>query len=616
MKNLFFIISLLSSVYSFGQCNEYYINELISGPTERFFGSGSPIRFCPKEKGVVLNGYIYDTYQWEGISTQYITLTKDGGIAGNLVLSLKEKTLLVSVFGSPGDQLYSLSFDKLEYESFLKENKNREETRDKKLKAIIEENLQKNEYFKAYNLYNQIKIKDNSLESRVMQKWVPFSDSINNEYETYKLEFERISEIKKLEYSNDRISFLNKESNNIEKQNKTFDGIDVTVINQDLYIEFRDKFCYFNKEKDKYVFYPLGINSNYNSSKFVETYNNLTLKYINSEKFEKELPVIIADYTFDNTTQFDTFYIVNKFEIDFYVIPFNYSSELNDFYEIISLQEGKTFFQSNYPILKITLDNIFNLRDRVVREARENEKIDIPKENFKYFPVKPYFATINVNDKEKDELLLSLKLISKIKEMYDYHQCDSIIIVSGNSQSQEYSFCKNINNISKISKTIYLRPESSNNDNQNQVYIFPLKKGLVELIKKPKYPDDKIAQQKYNSFKKYLKLYNSSAQTEEILINENSGLGPDIILKTFSKKDLEKMATWNEKDIKWQLNKSHMLYKKLTLLPNGDKTDTYGNFTNPNPDIFISKDNLSIVVFKLYNSRDTRCPNYSYIETK
>ncbi len=134
MKKIIFIFSLLSSVYSFGQCNEYYINELISGPTERFFGSGSPIRFCPKEKGVVLNGYIYDTYQWEGISTQYITLTKDGGIAGNLVLSLKEKTLLVSVFGSPGDQLYSLSFDQNEYQKWLDNKPFRDQEKAEKMK--------------------------------------------------------------------------------------------------------------------------------------------------------------------------------------------------------------------------------------------------------------------------------------------------------------------------------------------------------------------------------------------------------------------------------------------------------------------------------------------------
>ena len=108
MKNLFFIITLLSSVYLFGQCDEYYINELVSGPEDRYFPTGSEIRFCPKLKGVSLNGYTIDVSQWTGITTQYLTLTKNGGITGNLVLSLDEKTLKVNFIGSPGIQLYSI----------------------------------------------------------------------------------------------------------------------------------------------------------------------------------------------------------------------------------------------------------------------------------------------------------------------------------------------------------------------------------------------------------------------------------------------------------------------------------------------------------------------------
>jgi hypothetical protein len=101
MKKIIFLLSLLSSVYTFGQCDEYYINELISGPEERQFPSGGEMRFCPELKGVSLNDYTFDVSQWTGISTQYLTLTKNGGIAGNLVLSLNERTLKVNFIGSP-----------------------------------------------------------------------------------------------------------------------------------------------------------------------------------------------------------------------------------------------------------------------------------------------------------------------------------------------------------------------------------------------------------------------------------------------------------------------------------------------------------------------------------
>ena len=88
----FLLIFCISSTMTiFGQCDEYYINELISGGDEQcYFPQGSPVRFCPRLKGIAINGTSFDVMQWDGISTQYLTLTKNGGIAGTLVLKLNE----------------------------------------------------------------------------------------------------------------------------------------------------------------------------------------------------------------------------------------------------------------------------------------------------------------------------------------------------------------------------------------------------------------------------------------------------------------------------------------------------------------------------------------------
>ncbi len=68
MKTIFMLI--ISIQFAYGQCDEYYLNELILGSDEKcYFSNGSPIRFCPSLRGVSIDGNTFDTYQWDGIST-------------------------------------------------------------------------------------------------------------------------------------------------------------------------------------------------------------------------------------------------------------------------------------------------------------------------------------------------------------------------------------------------------------------------------------------------------------------------------------------------------------------------------------------------------------------
>jgi len=158
MKKIIFLLSLLSSVYTFGQCDEYYINELISGPEERQFPSGGEMRFCPELKGVSLNDYTFDVSQWTGISTQYLTLTKNGGIAGNLVLSLNERTLKVNFIGSPGVQVYSIFLTKKELNEVKKK-------KDDLTIQSIDSCMSINEFEKARDFYSNLYEKANYTHS-------------------------------------------------------------------------------------------------------------------------------------------------------------------------------------------------------------------------------------------------------------------------------------------------------------------------------------------------------------------------------------------------------------------------------------------------------------------
>jgi hypothetical protein len=133
----------------FSQCDEYYINELISGVDDKcYFPAGSPIRFCPKLKGMAINGTTFDVMQWDGISTQYLTLTKNGGIAGTVVLKLKEKELLVNLQGCGGKSTYSISITKSELEQWIANKPERDKAKTDELLKRQEEEKKKLENIK------------------------------------------------------------------------------------------------------------------------------------------------------------------------------------------------------------------------------------------------------------------------------------------------------------------------------------------------------------------------------------------------------------------------------------------------------------------------------------
>jgi hypothetical protein len=156
MKNTFLLlIAILSFQLSFSQCDEYYINELISGNDEKcYFEGGTKIRFCPNLKGMAIGQLTLDISQWSGVSTQYITVTKNGGIAGTLVLKLIEKELLVNLNGCGEARKYSISLNKSELQDFYAK-------KDNTLIEQINSHVSKKEYEKAFELTSKLMQKSN-----------------------------------------------------------------------------------------------------------------------------------------------------------------------------------------------------------------------------------------------------------------------------------------------------------------------------------------------------------------------------------------------------------------------------------------------------------------------
>ena len=168
---LTFVLSLtflFNCEKSFAQCDEYYINTLISGPEESVFQQGSPIRFCPK-RSVSLNGYNLDVYQWNGYDPQYITVKKNGGIAGTLVLKIEEKEVLINLTGSPGAQVYSISLNEEEYNDFLIKEQQKQ-TQIAEAKNRIREKINSLQIVEAANIYEDNWLEDKQLFDEIQTK--------------------------------------------------------------------------------------------------------------------------------------------------------------------------------------------------------------------------------------------------------------------------------------------------------------------------------------------------------------------------------------------------------------------------------------------------------------
>jgi hypothetical protein len=162
MKNTFLLlISILSFQFSFSQCDEYYINKLISGHDN--LQPGSKIRFCPSLNGVSIAGELYKAYKWSGVSTQYITLSQNGGIAGFIVLDLKNKKFEIKYVGATEAEEYYISLNESDFNNYYNEYS---KPIDNPIIKSIDSLYNLNETEMAYSLYKKLLIPANYINSK------------------------------------------------------------------------------------------------------------------------------------------------------------------------------------------------------------------------------------------------------------------------------------------------------------------------------------------------------------------------------------------------------------------------------------------------------------------
>jgi hypothetical protein len=259
------------------QCDEYYINELISGVDDNcYFPSGSPVRFCPGLRGIAINGKTFNVMQWDGISTQYLTLTLNGGIAGTLVLKLKEQELLLNLNGCGGARTYSISLNKREYQEYT-EKKEREQNyiieqaklKDRTTKTNINAAIKSNDFFKALVLLQDLNFEDGDLLSKINAGWLIEKTKLNDVYSTYLSQFNEY----KREFETSESAFYLKHEDLIKTEEITINGEEAYLQRISKTVDpktkeyrkkkFEDDSYLYIKKGDKHLLCPVGVIGNY-----------------------------------------------------------------------------------------------------------------------------------------------------------------------------------------------------------------------------------------------------------------------------------------------------------------------------------------------------------------
>lgn len=477
MRNLFFIITLLSSVYSFGQCDEYYINELVSGPEDRYFPTGSEIRFCPKLKGVALNGYDFDVSQWQGISTQYLTLTKNGGIAGSLTLSTSERTLKVNLNGSPGVHVYSISLSVDEYNSYVGEYRRKQQEKVQEeinIKKRIEESISNERYFEAFNLLKNSGLSDSVLSRKVYSNWSPIEDKLDYLYKDYLNDFEKFKKESLMKFNENRETFLAENKNILIKTNCSIKGIDYLELKENDYIKSNEKFAYLIKKDDKYLIYPLGYGFNrFFSEKYAD---KIEIKYgVNSNDLK---PAILI---YSNGQLIDSLIVVNSLSKDVETIEYDYSEKLKESFLKYETEYYSKYFEQKFPKLKLNLNDSeiievnFKLISRPEDETQKNETVDkftnifITEKIKSYLPKRPEFCPLYSLNNQK--IILNQKLALKLQKIFLDYKYDTIALIYSRIYEEFIQFPKRAIGIPNF-----------NEGNRGGFYFYPLKRGSgVEL---------------------------------------------------------------------------------------------------------------------------------------
>ena len=493
MKNLFCIISILSSVSSFGQCVNLYINKHISGHPICRLSEGGILELCLEDKKV--SG---------GNCDFYILQVKDiyGGLSidlaldrvawapkyGELIISYTAQKVVFSIGNNTGTYSYynEAEIDKIREGEKIEQEKQKQELllSDKKITEEINLALKNNQFFKAYSLLSSLNFENKELTNEVNQKFEPLKNEIDLLYKDYLNDFELFKTKRLQEYSNNSSEFIEKNKEFINKVNIQFQGFDNINSALEKGLKANDLACLV-KSDNKHIFLPLGFEYHIYSKIFDTLYADQIILSTNYNHIKNEIEPELSVYK--NNVMRYKFKIINPQFFNINSINFSFSDKLNEKFNSIKLEGGSRFIENNYQQKAFLIDSkeIISFMPKNASEPKDgyqnnefNDLYSIYSETLlpllkTFLPDKPDFSGVflSLSQNLRFNFLINPSLLSKIQKITDKSSCDSIIMIFGKD-------------LPKTSNTIELVVMENGvyYSGERCFYFLPLKKGSIELI--------------------------------------------------------------------------------------------------------------------------------------
>lgn len=495
MKKIFFIISILSSVYSFGQCVNLYVKEHIDGDPICRLSAGSALEICLGSDSKTINGgactfYIQSSrmngdvqiYEF-GLdkSTMYFYAPK----YGELIINTKTKKFGFSIDNNYGTYSYYSEAEMQKMNELDASNKNKldeqKKLEDENTIKQINKALEENKYFLAYNLLNDLSFENNSVKAKVLEKWNPLKQELDLLFKEYLVDFELFKSENLIQYNDNPISFLEKNKELITKvkfKNKGYKDINLAIQNG----YQSNSLAFLEKSNNKYLFLPVGQFFHYYSNVFdtidvdqivINTKYNQTTNDIEPE----------VNFYKNNKLRYN-FKVINRIELSVNSITYNYSEKLSQIINSIISQGGESFIETNYKIKQLFFDSkeVISFQSKTITKPEngyQNKDFDrmiseysiVEKNITPFITEKPDFIPISM-ESGFYKILLHSKLISKLKKINEISISDSLVLI----------FVKYSKEFPEISNTIKLQQVENGFGIPGSFYFIPLKKGKIELI--------------------------------------------------------------------------------------------------------------------------------------
>jgi hypothetical protein len=612
MKNLKNIISLLSSVYSFGQCVNLYVKEHLDGDPICRLSPGSTLEICLDTKtisGGACTFYIQSSRMNGDVQTYEFGLDKTtmyfyAPKYGDLIINTKTKKFGFVIDNNSGAYSYynEAEMQKIREEPIRQfgdkkntdervntgneqrnkiENQKKEEEliqkkkmdeKDLLIKIEVENAIEKKEYFRAVSLYEKLNKSNIDLLAKINSYYNPIKKEMDLLYSQYQKEFI----IKRTDYINDSNNFIKANQQNIYETTQVIDGKDAYLdriknsssnsiknLRSDL---LKRSSCLYEKKDGKHYISAIGILPNYYDYFDSQVTDEIKLKFEYDticKRYFVRIDLYLAG-TFRNAL-----IIINKSEylLKHYEMPF--SSKLESLIQEAENQGYYKLSKDIYTKMKIPLDKMENIPFKQLKsiskpkEGLKNDDFETMKkkfnDDFKKYIYKDF--EIVTNNFYNPSILYLIKKI--------YPNSDSLIFAFGDYQES-------------LGKSAIHIPINIDGEIKPFGSIIPLQKGGIELKK-----DNLFI---YKDSENYSELKLNNRLEQSLISLSNIKLDEINIDSSF-------LTTSNDKSLITQ-SPLNYLQLQIGIMKQGDNLRSFDYLS------FYYSDSVFIQTLPVYNTQD------------